>query len=183
MRGVEAEAAALPRLLDRPAGERARDLGDVLLRVAAVDAERVQLHQLAAVVLVQALRRVRVRGAEARHREARRRTMSQRCRASMRPSDRAHPVVEIEEHRRALRRRAEQVAELAEHVRSDDVALVLGQHEAVGALARVDVEVVEPEVDEHFLQLPRRCRPRAELLLLQLQDGCVARAAVLSDRV
>ena len=55
---IEAEAAAEPRRLNRPAGERARDLGDVLLRVAAVDAERVELHQLAPVVLVQALRRV-----------------------------------------------------------------------------------------------------------------------------
>ena len=55
---VEREAAALPRAVDRPAGERARHLGDVLLRVAAVDAERVQLHQLAAVVLVEALGRV-----------------------------------------------------------------------------------------------------------------------------
>ena len=53
MRGSNAEAAALPRVVDRPAGERARHFGDVLLRVAAVDAERVQLHQLAAVVLVQ----------------------------------------------------------------------------------------------------------------------------------
>ncbi len=55
----EAEAAALARVRDRPAGERARDFGDVLLRVAAVDAERVQLEQLAPVVLVQSLRRVR----------------------------------------------------------------------------------------------------------------------------
>src|SRR5688572_10431609 len=46
-------APGLPRVLDRPARERARDFGHVLLRIAAVDAERVQLHQLAAVVLVE----------------------------------------------------------------------------------------------------------------------------------
>ena len=52
---VEREAAALPRVVDRPPREGARDLGHVLLRVAAVHAERVQLHQLAAVVLVETL--------------------------------------------------------------------------------------------------------------------------------
>ena len=50
----EDEPAAAARLLERPPGERARDLDDVLLRVAAVDAERVQLEQLAGVVLVEA---------------------------------------------------------------------------------------------------------------------------------
>ena len=75
------------------------------------------------------------------------------------------PVVEIEEHRRALRGGAEQVAELAEHVRPDRVALVLGEQEAVAALARVDVEVVEPEVGQHFLELPLAV-DRAQHLLL-----------------
>ena len=49
----EQEVAAYSRIADRPAGERPRHLGDVLLRVAAVDAERVQLHQLARVVFVE----------------------------------------------------------------------------------------------------------------------------------
>src|SRR5688500_7906228 len=39
----------------RPPGERTRDFDDVLLGVAAVDANRVQLHQLARVVLVEAI--------------------------------------------------------------------------------------------------------------------------------
>ena len=42
------------RVGDRPSGEAFCDLDDVLLRVAAVDAERVQFHQLAGVVLVDA---------------------------------------------------------------------------------------------------------------------------------
>ena len=53
----EDEPAALLRTIDGPAGQRARHFDDVFLRVAAVDAERVQFHQLAAVVLVQAARR------------------------------------------------------------------------------------------------------------------------------
>ena len=64
---IEGEAAALARLVDRPAGEGARDFGDVLLRVAAVHAERVQLHQLAAVVLVQSLWRILVLRLRALH--------------------------------------------------------------------------------------------------------------------
>jgi hypothetical protein len=87
--------------VDRPAGERAGDLGDVLLRVAAVDAQRVQLHQLAAVVLVEALGHAWVR---------------------------AH----------------------------------------AGTLSRVDVEVVEPEVHEHFLQLAAAVDGAENLLLLQI---------------
>src|SRR5439155_24602128 len=51
---IEAVAAALTRLRDGPARKAARHFDDVLLRVAAVHAERVQLHQLAAVVFVQA---------------------------------------------------------------------------------------------------------------------------------
>src|SRR3712207_5913736 len=55
------EAAAVLRVVreaarveDRPAGEATRDLLHVLLRVSAVYSERVQLHQLARVVLVDA---------------------------------------------------------------------------------------------------------------------------------
>ena len=51
---AEDEAAAAARLHNRPAGEAARDLLNVLLRVAAFDAQRVQLHQLARVVFIDA---------------------------------------------------------------------------------------------------------------------------------
>src|SRR4030095_10726033 len=64
----------------------------------------------------------------------------------------ALPVVEIKEHGRALRRRAEQIAELAEHVRTDRVALVLGEVLLRRPLAREDIEVVETEIGEHFLE-------------------------------
>src|SRR6266576_1415776 len=47
----EAECAVT---IDRPASERTRDLDDILLRVAAIDPERVELEQLAAVILVEA---------------------------------------------------------------------------------------------------------------------------------
>src|SRR5579884_3910579 len=50
------ESAALIRSTNGPAGEATRDFNDVLLRVAAVYSKRVQLHQLAGVILVQASR-------------------------------------------------------------------------------------------------------------------------------
>src|SRR5271168_5558602 len=50
---VELEFGSLARLLDGPAGEAARYFGDVFLRVAAVNAEGVQFHQLAAVIFIQ----------------------------------------------------------------------------------------------------------------------------------
>ena len=54
-----------------------------------------------------------------------------------------------------------QVAEPSERVRPDRLALVGRQHPAHRPLLRVDVEVVEPEVHHHFLELPvARDRPR-----------------------
>src|SRR5712671_2727224 len=51
--GTEDESAALCGRFNRPPGERARDVNDVLLRVSTIDAERVELEQLASVILVQ----------------------------------------------------------------------------------------------------------------------------------
>src|SRR5260370_10656761 len=52
--GFETEVAAFSRLIERPPGEHFGYFGDIFLRVAAVYAERVQFHQLAAIVFVQA---------------------------------------------------------------------------------------------------------------------------------
>ena len=131
---VEDEGAAALRLEDGPAGEAARRFGDVLLGVAAVHAERVQFQQFAAVVFVEAARAL----------------LAARLR-----SVRAHglPVVQVEQHRRTLGGGFQQVFELAEDVRADHVALVFGDQVAVGALIEVDVEVVEPEIGQHFVEL------------------------------
>ena len=47
------ELRIFARLLNGPASETTRDFGDVLLRVATVNAEGVKLHQLATVIFVQ----------------------------------------------------------------------------------------------------------------------------------
>src|SRR5262245_3248529 len=48
------ESGGTPRLVDRPTGEAARHLQHILLRVAAINAHRVQLHELTGVILVDA---------------------------------------------------------------------------------------------------------------------------------
>ena len=163
--GTEQEAAAHARLIDRPARERARDLDDVLLGVAAVDAERVQLHQLTRVVFVEPSLRALLRLArlEPLHELA---SLLGPQTGIVQPAlhlraddDRgvrrgALKVVEVEQHRRAVRGRAEQIAEAAEHMRADDVLLVVGQVLTHLTLSDEHVEVVEPEIDEDFLQLP-----------------------------
>src|SRR6185295_11922975 len=53
IRRVELKLRVPRDVVDRPAGERTRHRHHIVLRVAAVDAERVQLEEFAAVVLVQ----------------------------------------------------------------------------------------------------------------------------------
>src|SRR5215470_10554608 len=50
---VEEELSAASWFLDRPSGQDARQFGHILLRVTTVYAQRVQLHDLASVVLIQ----------------------------------------------------------------------------------------------------------------------------------
>ena len=192
MRGSNRKPPPRRGFCDRPAGERARDFLDVLLRVAAVDAERVQLHQLAGVVLVDAARprgsarpaaRVAAAGRPASRSRRRRRTSGAPASTHGRPAfcagavvgasgAAALPVVEVEQHRRALRRRAEQIAELAEHVRPDRVALVLGEVAARRSLAGEHVEVVEPEVDHHLVELTLAVDGAQDLLLGEIGHHC-----------
>ena len=128
---AEHVAAGGAQVVDAVAGEAARGVDHVRLRVAGVDADRVQLQELAAVVLVDPADRA----------------------AALRARRRVQVVVEVVEHRRVQRHGAEQLAEAAQHVRPHRVALVGRDREAVEAVAHEHVEVVEPEVDQQLLQL------------------------------
>ena len=66
----------------------------------------------------------------------------------------ALPVVQIEQHCRALRRRQQQVLKLSQHVRTNDIPFVRGNQVVVRALPDKNVEVVEPEIGEDLFQLP-----------------------------
>src|SRR5688572_3508090 len=133
-RHLPATALCRPaKAADRPPGENFRELLHILLRVAAVDAERVQLEQLAGVVLVEAAL-LAAAGPGARALRAR--------------SDRLE-VVEIHEHRGMLRRRQHHVGKTAEHVRANRLALVAaGERRDENLGAHRHAEVIRPERDE-----------------------------------
>ena len=148
-----------------------------------------ELHQLAAVILVEAFRRIlslrlgthagdrgqvsRSAWTETCPRPAAERAANDSRRAHFLVRTvwiGAHPVVEIKEHGRTFRDRLEQIAKLAEHTRADDVALVLGEHEPRRTLPGVDVEVIEPEIRQHFLQLTLAVNRADDFLLAELDD-------------
>ena len=165
----------LPRVAHRPAGEAAGDLGHVLLRVAAVDAEGVQLHDLARVVLVEpplACRLSRGPGDERPPAEGAPRAPVVEGRGV---GVGGEPVVEVEEHRRALRRGPQQVLEFPPRVRAHDVALVLADHELHRPLAREHVEVVHPEVGHHLVELPLAVDGPEDIGRLQLLHDLLRR--------
>ena len=87
---------------DRPAGQDFRELGHVLLGIAAIDPDRVQLQHLARQVFVEA----------PIPRAPRRRFGSDRL-----------GVVEIEQHRRMARNRDQHIAEPTHHMRADRLVL------------------------------------------------------------
>ena len=138
--GIDLLDARDARSTDGPAGENLRELLHVLLRVAAVDAERVQLEQLARVVFVQPALLATCPAAGLRAARAR--------------ADRLE-VVEVDEHRRMLRRREHHVFEAAEHVRPDRLALVAaGERRDENLGADRDAEMIRPERDQAFDERP-----------------------------
>jgi hypothetical protein len=131
---AHAISAAAAGLRQAPSGENMRERYHVGLRVSAVNSESMQLHQLARVVLVDALELALRAGTAGRS---------------------VLPVVEIKQHRRMMRGRAQQRAELAHRMRPDGGLLEGAGPDVVEALAGKDVEVIEPEGGHHFLQLAR----------------------------
>src|SRR6266513_3148576 len=175
---TENKTTTLSGRLDRPAGEGTRDVDHILLRVSAIDPERVELEQLTPVVLIQALSLPLLLclllllpfDLSSRAHRSHDRTKS----ASPSPSanrNRTNPwhsiwsaqrrtiavghaarVVQIEQHRWALCDSIEQVAEFAQRVRTDDFFVEVDEIVRLGrALGRVHVEVILPEVAHHFL--------------------------------
>jgi hypothetical protein len=145
---LDARTGTAADACDRPAGHRPRELGDVGLDVAAADAERVQLHDLAREILVQP-------GAAPGlpHRE---RTVR---------ADR-HRLVEIQQHRRMPLDRVQHVGERAEHMRADRLELHRpGERHHLELLGR-DREMIRPEMhealDERCLAGERGHRPRRD---------------------
>src|SRR5579871_470502 len=119
---------------DAPSGQDMRERRDVGLGVAAVDPQRVQLHQLARVIFVDSFE------ATARAGSVRRRVL---------------PVVEIEQHRRMPGSGTQQIAKAAEDMGANRVLFECADPQIIEALIGKNVEVIEPEGDHHLAQLPR----------------------------
>ena len=175
--GAEHEFA--PELhCDRPAGERAGDFLHVLLRVAAIDAERMQLHELARIVLIESLARPAylLRAAPARQS-----LVADIEQGATRAVGLAPPVVEIEQHCRTARDGTEEVAELAHRPGTDHVAIVFHQEQPLlRALLREDGEVILPERDHHFIELSLADHRAGEQRRLKLRNGALKRLDRLS---
>ena len=151
--------ARTPRSNDGPTGETARNFLDVLLGVAAVDTQRVQLHQFTRIVFINsaALLLLLLRPLVLRvvaHPQIHK--GSARAGALLwRLGVRAHAlkIIEIEKHRRTLGRGEQQIFKVPENMRPDHVPLVSRDHVTVRALVDKNVEMVVPEIGQHLLEL------------------------------
>ena len=74
--------------------------------------------------------------------------------AQLRVGTHALKIVEVEKHRRTFSGRFQQIREFAHRVWANRVAIVRSQQPAIRAFAGEHIEVVGPEIDHHFLQLP-----------------------------
>ena len=140
LHAVHSPAAAEPG--DAPAGKRPRELGDVGLRVARANAQRMQLHDLAREVLVEPglARRVPLLGAQGQH--------------AVR-SDRLG-LIEIELHRGVAFDRQQHVIEPPEHMGPDRLGLEGARKGQYDGLVRRDREMVGPEMHQPLDKRRRR---------------------------
>src|SRR6185503_4951946 len=141
---------------DRPAGERTRECGDVLLRVTAVYAERVQLENLAREVLVDAEFAIAVRSTPV----ATLRELRVRSNGSL--------VVQVQNHRGMRLDGGQHVREPTRNVRPDRLVLQRAREREDLRLVGGNREVVGPEVDQalakRFFGVHGDAIPRGDLI-------------------
>src|SRR6185436_13617293 len=141
---------------DRPAGERTRECGDVLLRVTAVYAERVQLENLAREVLVDAEFAIAVRSTPV----ATLRELRVRSNGSL--------VVQVQNHRGMRLDGGQHVRESTRNVRPDRLVLQRAREREDLRLVGGNREVVGPEVDQalakRFFGVHGDAIPRGDLI-------------------
>ena len=124
-------------LLNCPSRKATRDFLHVFLRVTAVDAERVQLHQLARIVFVEA-------AVDASR-------FVSFCR--IRTGHAGSPIVEIEKHRRRVCGRAEQISKATHGKGPYRFAVESGEQIAVIVFVREDAEMVLPKINHQLEKL------------------------------
>ena len=163
--GAEHEATDPLGIFDGPAGERARHFDHVLLGVAAIHAQRMQLEQLAAEVLVDAAARAAA-------------ALPQRGPLRLR---RALPVVQVVQHGGTARHGDEQLVKTPQGVGTDHVAVEWQQQVTLRTLARIHREVVLPEVDHDFLELSPAHHRARQLGRLEISEQPAAGTLRLSQ--
>src|SRR5262245_11741298 len=129
---VETKASALLRLIDTPSRQYLCQFGDIFLGVTAVHAESVQLRDFAGVVFIESAGTVLVRLWPRRHLVDHAEGSTAELppliaeNGELRMRTHALPVVQIEEHGRALGSGDQKIFEFAENVRPDHIPLVRG---------------------------------------------------------
>src|SRR5207248_1732179 len=78
--------------------------------------------------------------------------------------------IQIEKHCRAFRGRHQQLSKVAEDMRTDGIHLVARGEPSVRIFAPEDIEVIEPEIRHHFLELALTMYCPDDFLCLQLQQ-------------
>ncbi len=124
-----------------PASDDGRERLHIGLRVAAIDAKRMQFEDFAGEVLVDAARSPAA-GQTAR---------AARVLRSLAVGADGEPIVEIDDHARMLRRCAQHIGEAAPDMRSDGVFLERGRQRDGGGLGGGDRKVIGPEVHKAFV--------------------------------
>src|ERR1700691_3938042 len=139
---------------DRPACQDLGKAGDIGLRVAAINAERVQFQNLAREILIQA--------------------KCSAARGGPTPCDRIRShrllVVQVQQHRRMRLDREQQVVKSSHDMRSDRLALETARDAKHRGLVDRDREMIAPEIhqplDEWPVALQCRSHPREPFALI-----------------
>src|SRR5262249_16421168 len=122
--------------LDSPASETARDFGHIVLRISAIHAKSMQLHQLTSVVFIQTASLFPL-GLELQLFGSLAESSCRRPLVLLSVWRYALPIVQVEQHCGTRSCGFQQIAKLAEDVRSNGVAFVRCRQDTVSAFIQV----------------------------------------------
>ena len=146
------EVAALAGCANGPTGEAARDFDNVLLRVTAIHAERVEFQQFTSVIFVEAAFALG--------------SWFDGC-----VGGDGFPIVQIKKHRGRFGGSLQQLTKSAENVRPNGISFVGRDQGSIRSFVDEDVEVVVPEVVHQFSQLPVRINRPHQLRFVQVEGN------------
>ena len=152
--GTVQKQSFLVWFLNGPAGETARNFLHVLLGVSAIHAHRVQLHQFARVIFVEAA--VDSGGLVSF--------------GGIRTGNARTPIIKIVKHRRRMRGCAQQIAEPAHNEGTNGFAIETGEQVTIVILVCEDAEMVLPKINHQLVKLSFAIHSSQDLRPLQVRD-------------